>query len=259
MDEKDAISSFLNEVSESKELFKEEQQEGGDSIVEERIEEKPLPFHKDPKVQRYVEKQVEKILRDKPSVNQQPSVAAPVDVQEVIGAFAAIIGNDAPEKVRALEALEKALTGADERASQKAIERFQKQQEEMVQRATEADTKAQEELDEYFEEIEESYNVDLSSNSTTAKAMRSQFIDYVRKIAPKDEHGEVTAFPDLLSAFEEFQERNKRPSQTRAKELANRGMERSGDTTTQSRKFVSGNGDPWKQVEHHFDNLKASN
>ena len=117
---------------------------------------------------------------------------------------------------------------------------------------TQADTKAQEELETYFEEIEEEYNVDLSSNSAASKALRSQFIEYVRKIAPKDENGEVAAFPDLVASFEEFQEKNKRPA-SRAKELASRGMTRSGDASGQT---VSGKS--WRDVERYFDKLKAN-
>lgn len=253
MNEKDSVTSFLNEVAEPKDIFKEETTDGVEPEVEEQ--EKTLPFHKDPKVQRYVEKQISKALEGRgPTEQRFRDEVTPSDVKDVIGAFAQIIGNDTPEKVKALEALEKTLNGADERASQKAIERFQQQQSEAMQKATEADNKAQEELDTYFDEIEETYNVDLSSNSAQAKQTRAQFIDYVRKIAPKDENGEVSAFPDLVSSFEEFQERNKRPSASRAKELANRGMTRSGDTTTKTP-----TGSSWKDVERYFSKLKENN
>lgn len=247
--EKDAVSDFLNGVTEDRDLFKEEP-----TVTQEsnETEDKPIPFHKDPKVQRYVEKQIEKALRDKPSVEQQfRQEVTQSDVKDVISAFTAIIGNDTPEKVKALEALEKTLNGADERASQKAIERFQKQQEELIQKATEADKRAQYELDNYFDEIEENYNVDLTSNSASAKQLRSQFIEYVRKVAPKDEKGEVERFPDLVGAFEEFQERNKRTA-SRAKELANRGITRSSDTTVSAPQ-----GKSWKDVERYISKLTA--
>lgn len=249
MDEKDSVANFLNEISEP-DIFK----EGTTNEVSDEmdVEEKPLPFHKDPKVQRYIEKQVKSLTANAP-VLQSTETVAPSDVKDVIAAFADIIGNDTPEKVKALSALEKTLQGADERASQKAIERFQHQQEEVLKQASEADRQAQEELDTYFDEIEETYNVDLSSNSASAKAMRSQFIEYVRKIAPKDEKGEVAAFPDLLGAFEDFQERSKRPP-TRAKELANRGITRSSDTTQ-----AMPQGRSWKDVDRFFDKLKANN
>lgn len=249
--EKNAVVDFLNEVSPPKDIFKEETQI--ENTEEPVVEEKAVPFHKDPKVQRYVERQIEKALKDRPSVEREFKEAVSSDVKDVIGAFTTIIGNDTPEKVKALEALEKTLNGADERASTKAIERFQKQMQEEQQRATEADVKAQNELDDYFDEIEETYNVDLSSNSTSAKKMRADFIEYVRKIAPKNEQGEVAQFPDLVNAFETFQERQQRAPATRAKELASRGMTRSGDASN-----APVTGKSWKDVDAYFDKLKKT-
>lgn len=252
-DKKSSPLDFLNNID-SADVFKEEVVEK-EADIEEEKDEKPVPFHKDPKVERYVAKQIEKALKDvKPSAERQFKEAVSSDVEDVIGAFATIIGNDTPEKVKALEALKKTLEGSDERASKKAVERFQQQMEEQTRQATEADRKAQEELDGYFEEIEETYNVDLSSNSATAKKTRAEFIEYVRKIAPKNEEGEISGFPDLVSAFEEFQERAKRSAPaSRAKELASRGMTRSTDAS-----IAQPTGSSWKDVERHFSKLKTN-
>lgn len=254
-EENNAVSNFLNEVSEPRDIFKEEPET--EDTTEEVVEEKALPFHRDPKVQKYVEKQVEKAMAaHKPSAEQQfrSETTGSSDVEDVIAAFTEVVGNDTPEKVRALKALEKTLQGSDERASRKAIEQFQLQQQEAIQQQAEAEEQAQEELDNYFDEIEDVYGVDLSSNTTSAKQMRSQFIDYVRKIAPKDASGEVSAFPDLVASFEVFQEQVKRAPATRAKEFANRGIARSGDTTT-----TVPQGRSWKDVDKFFDTLKKSN
>ncbi len=251
------VLDFLNDVTEpASDIFSEKPAiQPQENKVDE--DEKPVPFHKDPKVQRYVEKEIEKALgnnRQVPSEKTQDVVSS--DVKDVIGAFTAIIGNDTPEKVKALEALEKTLNGSDERASAKAIERFAQQQQEAISKANEAEKAAQDELDTYFDEIEETYDVDLSSNAASAKALRSQFIDYVRKIAPKDENGEVKAFPDLVSSFEVFQEQNKKSATqpNRAKELASRGLTRSSDTTA-----TAPQGRSWKDVDRYFDKLKATN
>lgn len=252
-EENNAVSNFLNEVSEPRDIFKEEPEQG--EATEEVVEEKALPFHRDPKVQKYVEKQVEKALSSRTFAEKSASVeATSSDVEDVIAAFTEIVGNDTPEKVRALKALEKTLQGSDERASKKAIEQFQLQQKEAITQQAQAEEQAQEELDNYFDEIEDVYGVDLSSNTTSAKQMRSQFIDYVRKIAPKDASGEVSAFPDLVASFEVFQEQVKRAPATRAKEFANRGIARSGDTTA-----TVPPGRSWKDVDKFFDTLKKSN
>lgn len=238
-----AVTDFLNESK--SDIFQE-------TPVTEELdvkEEKPLPFHRDPKVQRYVEKQISKALESRPQETRSEQVV-PSDVKDVVDAFRTIIGTDTPEKLNALSALEKTLNGADERASQKAIERFQKQIEAQAEQQKEAEVKAQEELADYFDEIEETYNVDLSSQSASAKQLRSTFIEYVRKIAPKDAQGEVAAFPDLLGAFEDFQDRNKKPVNNRAKELAQRGITRSGDIST-----PTPTGRTWKDVEQYLAKL----
>lgn len=251
--EKNVVTDFLNDFSQPQEIFTE--QPVVESTEDTVNEEKPVPFHKDPKVQRYVEKEIERALKNVPHV-ERPSTneSVPSDVKDVIEAFTTIIGNDTPEKVRALEKLEKTLQGSDERASTKAIERFQQQIKEQEAEQTKAEKAAQDELDTYFDEIEETYDVDLSSNAASAKKLRSEFIEYVRKIAPKDANGEVKSFPDLLSSFEVFQEGNKKTAPTtRAKELASRGMTRSGDTTgTQPRGYS------WKDVDKFLDTLKAN-
>lgn len=253
--ENSAVLDFLNDVKEPTDIFSEKP---AIETQEETVsnEDKSVPFHKDPKVQRYVEKQIEKALKEvKPIERASNGETMPSDVKDVIGAFTAIIGNDTPEKVRALEALEKTLNGSDERASTKAIERFQQQIKEQEQKVTDAEKAAQDELDTYFDDIEETYDVDLSSNAASAKKLRSEFIEYVRKIAPKDANGEVKAFPDMLASFEDFQDRAKRHIQpTRAKELASRGLTRSSDTTQ-----AVPQGRSWKDVDRYFDKLKAAN
>lgn len=248
MDEKDSVASFLNEVSEPRDLFKEETV-AEETAEEEVKEDKPTPFHQDPKVQRYIDKQVEKALKDKnPTVENQFKK----DIEDINlpSSFVKLVGNDTPEKLEVLKDLSNYFSTLKGEAKQDFIREMQEKEQQKV----EADKKAQQELDNYFDEIEETYSVDLSSNSAPAKAMRSQFIDYVRKIAPKDENGEVTGFPDLVASFEEFQEKNKRPAATRAKELANRGMTRSSDTSTGVPQ-----GRSWKDVDRFFDTLKKTN
>lgn len=253
-DEKNgSMADFLNNFSDKEDIFKEEPAESDTS--EEVEDEKPLPFHKDPKVQRYVDKQIEKAIKAIPTPDQRTAreETSPSDVKDVIAAFTAIVGNDTPEKVKALEALEKTLAGADERASQKAIERFQQQVQEQEQQRTKEDEAAITELNSGFEEIEETLGVDLTSNTAQAQKLNLEFRQYLKKIAPKDENGEVKSFPDIPAAFEEFQERNKRAPATRAKELASRGMTRSNDTATSAP-----TGKSWKDVDRFFDKLKAN-
>lgn len=246
--EKDAVKNFLNEVTEPKEdLFKEDVVK--DEAVEEKEEDKPLPFHKDPKVQRYVEKQIEKALKDaKPTERQFRQDVA--DDIKLPASFIKLVGNDTEEKVQVLKDLSSYFSTLKGEARQEFLAEMKEQEQKQLQE----DKKAEDELDTYFEEIEETYNVDLSSNSATAKKARSEFIEYVRKIAPKNSEGEVAGFPDLVAAFEEFQEKGKRtaPTNSKAKELASRGMTRSTDASTETPK-----GRSWKDVERYFSKIKS--
>lgn len=245
MNEKDAVSEFLNGVSEPQDIFTEQEPET--EPEEEKEEEKPLRFDKDPKVQKYIEKQVAKALKDRtPTVEE--SFKRETGEIKIPESLVNLIGNDTPEKQRALKDFAETLASLKGEARQEFLSEMKAQENAQVEK----DAKAREELDNYFDEIEETYSVDLTSNSASAKQMRAQFIDYVRKIAPKDEHGEVAAFPDLVASFEEFQEKSKRPA-TRAKELASRGMTRSGDTSN-----APVQGKDWKAVERYFDKLKAN-
>lgn len=238
--------NFLNEISTEAPFKEEEVVEKAEEIEE---EDKPLPFHKDPKVQRYVEKQIEKAFKDKPSAEQQ--FKKEVEEINLPASFIKLVGNDTEEKKQVLKDLSDYFGTLKGEARKEFLAELQEQQ---VAQQKE-DAKAQEELDTYFEEIEETYNVDLSSNSATAKKTRSEFIDYVRKIAPKNNDGEVIGFPDLVSAFEEFQEKGKRTAPaSRAKELASRGMTRSTDASNELPKSRS-----WKDVDRYFSKLKSNN
>ena len=247
-----ATVDFLNEISnvpfEEKKIEAETETEGEGE--QETGEEKPLPFHQDPKVQRFIEKQVEKRLKDfKPSAEQTFRKETDSEIK-LPDSFIRLVGNDTEEKKQVLKDLSNYFGTLKGEARQEFLAEMREQEQKQV----EQDNAVAAELDEAFENIEETYNVDLSSNSAGAKQLRAQFIEYVRKIAPKDANGEVVAFPDMDSAFEIFQERNKRAPAVRAKELASRGLTRSADTAT-----VAPTGRSWKDVDKFFGQLKANN
>lgn len=239
---------FLNNID--KEVFKEEPVV--EAVTEEGTEDdKPLPFHQDPKVQRYVEKQIEKAFKDRPVEKQ--FVKEVVEEINLPASFIKLVGNDTEEKKQVLKDLSSYFGSLKGEAKKEAVEEFMQDLQKQQQEAVAADKQAQEELDSSFEQIEENFDIDLSSNSASAKKLRSEFIDYVRKIAPKNEDGEVSAFPDLVGAFEDFQERGKRSTTpNRAKELAARGLTRSTDTSS-----APATGRSWKDVDRFFSKLKS--
>lgn len=237
---------FLGEESTEKDIFKEEPTE--ETPVEEEKEEKPLPFHKDPKVQRYVEKQIEKALKDvKPSAEREFKQ----DVQDIkYPALVKLIGNDTPEKVQALKELQDTFQSLKGEAKQEFLDELKQREDQ----AKQADNAAIEELESGFEKIEEEHGVDLNADTKT----RAAFVEYLRKISHKDANGEVDQFADIPSTWETFQERAKSPGASRAKQLAARGLTRSADTSTLPKGPISSAGDPWRQVDRYIDSLGNS-
>ncbi len=207
------------------------------------------PFHKDPKVQRYVQREIAKALEGiKPQGEVEKFIKETVgeDDDELTDVLTRMIGNDTPEKVAVLKDFKKALGNVEARGAQKAMSQFQAEQQRIVQE----DAKAQAALTQGFEDIEDEYGVDITSSSPVAKKTRNDFIDFVKRIAPKNSQGIVTEFPDFSEAFQIFQDTKKadKPNNSRAKELANRGMARSSATTTQ----VKVKDNSWNAVDRIF-------
>ncbi len=213
---------------------------------EDDSEEDELPFNKNPKLKRYIDKEVARLTQHltpreredvKEKIEQEP---------DLVSAFTRIIGNDTPEKVDALRLLGDTVNKlkADARAGTELLEAERR-----------AEREAQEALSQGFENIEDNFNVDLTSNDPTAKKTRAEFIDFIRRVAPKNEYGEITDYPDFQETFTLFQEiKKKQPvSNNRAKELASRGMERSGDASK-----IPALADPsWKGVDKFLSTLKG--
>lgn len=233
----DGSQSFNTEEPLKDPFVQEEVQD--EPIIEEPKEEKPLPFNKDPKVLKFIEKELNKRLADiKPAESQQVQQK---DNDEVVDALSAVIGNDTPEKRRAVQALRDRL---DESANE--VRQWKEQQ----YQADVADQQAEEELETAFENIEEQFDVDITSNTATARKTRQEFVTFVEKIAPKDRNGDIIDYPDMTSAFETFQEiKRATTGPSRAKELASRGMARSSEAVSQG---------PQKRITFDdFDNLIA--
>jgi len=233
-DKKDEFSSDPTDPFNDKEVVEKEEEEVKD--------EKPLPFHKDPKVQRYVEKQIEKALKTRPTETERFVKETEDDEGDAL--LNRIIGNDTPEKVQAVKDFKKYLNSLEEKGAERALARLAEQSEEELRE----EAQATEELEEGFDNIESSFSVDLSSNTPTARKLRADFVEFIKKVAPKDENGDITEFPDLEATFELFQERKKSPTASRAKTLASRSMSRSSDASTETKQ----GGNSWKDVDKAF-------
>ncbi len=185
-------------------------------VVEEESK-KPIPYNRDEKLQKYISKEVEKRLKD-----FTPETTAKVEDKEVDDYYVRLIGNDTPEKV----AMIREAQARDERMLEQAEERAFNRLSRHEQEAIAEERGAQEELGNALESIEETFDVDLSNQK-----LRSEFLTYVERIAPKDKDGEIIEFPDMNSAWETFNER-RTPQNSRAKQLASQGLSRSSETTS---------------------------
>ena len=213
-------------------------------VEEEVKEEKPLPFNKDPKVQKYIEKEIAKALKDRPTEVERIVREEKVDEDPMTDVLTRVIGNDTPEKKRAIEDFKRALDSRDARVREEALREIDSR----VEEERRAEAEAQAELVEGFENIEETFGVDLTS--AKAQSLRSEFVDFIKRVAPKDENGDVTEYPDLEATFQLFQDTKKSPTASRAKELSSRSMQRSGESATAPKKGYS-----WRDVDKLFSSL----
>lgn len=250
--DKSELDNFLGDLSNTS---SEELKPAEDPFVEKPKEEeepeieKPLPFNKDPKVQKFIEKEISRRLADfRPEVSRETQ-SEEDSFKDVIDSFTTVIGNDTPEKVSALNALKKSLSSLDQRASQKAIEQLESIRNEELQ----DDKDAEDEVSTGFDDIEERFDVDITSNNPLAIKTRQEFVPILEKLSKKDRYGEIVEYPDFVSTWEMYQEVKKSTQQpNRAKDLASGGMRNSAETTSNS---VQGRS-TFAEAERFIENLK---
>ncbi len=205
-------------------------------------DEKPMPFHKDPKVLRFIQKEIDKATKGaKPA-----EVAAPSDTtDELTDVLVEIVGNDTPQKVAAVKKLRAEFGRLEERGAERAISQLREQAE--AERAEEA--QAEEELITGFENIEQEFGTDLMA--TASRKERSEFIDFIKRVSPKDQDGDVIQYPDLVETYRLFKSTQKPNDNRRAKDLSSRSMSRSTDAVSAPVK-----GNSWKDVDKAFSKLQ---
>ncbi len=97
-------------------------------------------------------------------------------------------------------------------------------------------------IDDKLESLENTHNIDLTSNSPKATKMRSEFLEMVQELSPKDANGTLTDYADFDSAFEMYQKTHttEKVDNTRQREIANRSMTRSGSQAGQQTTITPG-------------------
>jgi hypothetical protein len=103
-------------------------------------------------------------------------------------------------------------------------------------------------IDSQFENIEDEYGVDLTSNAPAAKKARREFIEMVQQASPKDEEGNLTGYADFDAVWDFYQTKlnKEKGSTTRQREISSRTMSRTnGSTTTESQ--ITPGFDGWRK------------
>lgn len=136
--------------------------------------------------------------------------------------LARIYGTETPEQKQASQILQKAFHRYGEQAETRALEKYKALQDESAKEQRENETF----IDSQFEEIEDEFNYDLTSNAPSARKARTELIDLVAKLSPKDSDGNIIEYADFGSAFEILQQ--SKTKDTRAKDLGSRSMVKSG-------------------------------
>lgn len=214
-------------------------------IVDDKDEK--VPFHKDPKVQRYIDKEIAKRIKDvKPTEVEKFTKDVGMDEDELTETLTEIIGNDTPQKIAAIKKFRNQLGKLEEKGAERALAQLREQAE--AESAEEA--QAQEELANAFESIEEEFEVDLTSNTTAARKERNDFIDFIKRVSPKDGNGDVIQYPDFEETYKLFKSTQKPVENKRAKDISSRSMTRSTDTGS-----APTTGKTWKDVDKAFAKL----
>lgn len=254
------VQDFLKAVNEqsgdmfetdNKDAFEITLEDKKEDTTSETKEDEVVPFHKDPKVQRFIDKQVAKALENHRPVETERIIREVRSDEEDEGTriLTKVIGNDTPEKIEAIRDMKKYLSSLEEKGAQKALKQLQDAEDQRIQ----DEVRAKEELDTYFDNIEETYNVDITSNTPAAKKTRDEFVEFVKRISPKDRNGDVVQFPDLVESFDAFQKISKiQTPPNRAKELADRSRSRSSDASNNAPKPADNS---WAAVDRFFSSL----
>lgn len=135
-----------------------------------------------------------------------------------------IFGTASPEAQEATNLLVSAVKGAEDRATERALDAFREEQRKQAEDAK----KEEGALDDMVGDIEDTYNVTLDA------ATQKSFFTALERVSPKDKNGEVIAYADPHAVWEDMQTRRTQPTQqqTRARGLATRGMTQTGAQAT---------------------------
>ena len=151
------------------------------------------------------------------------------ELPDKITAIERIYGVDTPETREATAILRDALLEIKEQAKREVLEEYEARS----TREEEAVAEAENILDSMLDELEDEFNVDLTSSE--AEQDRINFYRMLERMSPKDSQGNIVNYADHYAVFEAYQARRQSVTTTNpAKELAARGMNDGSGSVTKS-------------------------
>lgn len=136
---------------------------------------------------------------------------------------------ETPEAQKAWKVQERMLNSVKTQAKEEAIKEIEDRQSQAVAEKQQFESF----IDSQLEALEDTYNVDLTSDAPAARKSRREFLEMVTNLSPKDESGNIAGYADFGSTFDLYQKTKTtetKPDDTvsKAKEIAARSMQQSG-------------------------------
>jgi len=223
-------------------LFNKEETKQEEEVTKDTEETIPvddnIPFAKNPKLEKYIQRQAKKLVQEELSKMGAPSEVESFkkEVESDYGSTPSIkwlnAYGDNEQSRLAWEIHKEDLAEAEAKAEQRALSKFQ----ESLQEEKQAQKQFESYISDSLENLEDEYGVDLTSNSPKAKKERADFLDLVGKLSPKDSEGNVTGYADFNEAFSLYRSIKGKEVQSEVtnekKQLASRSMARSTDVAT---------------------------
>ena len=138
--------------------------------------------------------------------------------------------------------LSEAMRSMKEQAKEEAIKEIEENQTKLVQEQKQYETL----IDDSLEALEDTHNIDLTSDAPKARKVRREFLEMVQELSPKDDNGDIISYADFDSTFDVYlKTKTENKDNGRREEIASRSMARSGNTQNVQVKRSSGF-DGWK-------------
>lgn len=194
---------------------------------------------------RRLEEQLRKERESNIALNERVRVLAEVGTRQtgsgpstdVPPEWIALYG-DTPEAKTAWAMQDRMIKDATDRGKKEAIAEFESRQAEALKQTKEFESF----IDNELEDLEDTFDVDLTSDAPAARKARKEFLELVQKVSPKDATGNITNYADFNSTFELYKGSKKevKPDNSRQKEIAAKTMQGSSNGAQPQKQFTPG-------------------